>query len=118
MGATRVTDLKVWEKAPQLTLGVYRLSRTFPKDERFGLISQMQRAAVSIPASISEGFIRAGSKDKARFYNIGRASAEELRYFFRLAKDLGYTNEQPVLLSRLRDAPPPLGGGPGGALES
>jgi len=65
MGATRVTDLKVWEKAHQLTLGVYRLSRTLPKDERFGLISQMQRAAVSIPACISEGFIRAGSKDKA-----------------------------------------------------
>jgi four helix bundle protein len=103
MGATRVTDLKVWQKAHQLTLGVYRLSRALPKEERFGLTSQMQRAAVSVSASIAEGFIRSGSKDKARFYNIGRASAEELRYYFLLAKDLGYIPEPTPLVNLLEE---------------
>jgi four helix bundle protein len=97
MGVTKVEQLIVWQKAHQLTLGVYKLSRSLPKDERFGLTSQMQRAAVSIPANIAEGFVRAGSKDKARFYNIGRASAEELRYYFLLARDLGYIPELPPL---------------------
>ena len=70
--------------------------KNFPKDEKYGLISQMRRAAVSIPANIAEGFKRRGQGDKARFYNISEASLEELRYYFILSKDLTYItdNEQ------------------------
>jgi len=71
---------------------VYRLTGGFPNDEKFGLVSQMRRAAVSVPASIAEGFKKRGNKDKANFYNIAQGSLEELRYDFILAQDLGYLN--------------------------
>jgi four helix bundle protein len=61
-----------------------------PSDQKFGLCSQMQRAAVSLPANIAEGFKRRSGADKARFYNIAEASLEELRYYFVLCRDLGY----------------------------
>jgi four helix bundle protein len=94
MGIHRVEDLKVWQKAIELTVEVYKATRRLPREEQYGLISQMQRAAASIPGSIAEGFIRAGSRDRARFYNIGRSSAEELRTYL-------------VLARRLDDVPPP-----------
>jgi four helix bundle protein len=86
----RFEDLAVWRRAHELTLEVYRLTSGFPSDERFGLVSQMRRAAVSVPANIAEGFKKRGSKDKANFYNIAQGSLEELRYYFILARDLGY----------------------------
>ena len=86
----RFEDLIVWRKAHQLVLEVYRLTASFPNEERFGLISQMRRAAVSIPANIAEGFKKAGSRDKANFYNIAQGSLEELRYYLILSMDLGY----------------------------
>jgi four helix bundle protein len=86
-------DLEVWKKAHQLALAVYRMTKDFPADERFGLISQMRRAAVSIPANIAEGFKRMGKAEKARFYNISEASLEELKYFFILSKDLEYIRD-------------------------
>ena len=87
----RFEDLTVWRRAHELTLEVYRLTSGFPDDERFGLVSQMRRAAVSVPANIAEGFKKRGGKDKANFYNIAQGSLEELRYYFILARDLGYT---------------------------
>jgi len=90
MGMTNVRQLKVWVKAHEVVKAVYRLTLSYPREERYSLVDQMRRAAVSIPSSICEGFIRAGAKDKGRFYNIGRASAEELKYYLYLSKDLGY----------------------------
>jgi four helix bundle protein len=90
MSITRFTQLKVWEKAHHLTLAIYRQTAGFPADERFGLTSQMRRAAVSVPANIAEGFARSTSPDRARFYGMARSSAEELKYYLILGKDLGY----------------------------
>jgi len=97
--AQRFQDLKVWQKAHQLVLEVYRVTRSFPAEERFGLISQMRRAAVSIPANIAEGFSRRGIKDKLNFYNISEASLAELKYYFILSKDLEYLPSKEKLWS-------------------
>ena len=88
--ARKFEDLIVWQKAHALTLRVYRVTRAFPKEELFGLTSQMRRAAVSVAANIAEGFSKKGKSDKARIFNISQASLEELRYFFILSKDLNY----------------------------
>jgi four helix bundle protein len=93
MGTTSFTQLKVWEKAHQTTLAIYRMTRGFPPDERFGLTHQTRKAAVSIPANIAEGFGRRPGKDRARFYTIAKGSTEELRYYLRLAKDLGHVGK-------------------------
>ena len=90
MGITRFNQLEVWKTAHQAVLETYRITKAFPIDERLGLVQQMRRAAVSIPANIAEGFGRRQPKDKIRFYNISQASIEELRYYLILAKDLGY----------------------------
>ncbi|MBI2967408.1 MAG: four helix bundle protein [Bacteroidetes bacterium] len=87
-------NLDVWQKAHQLTLEVYRITKNYPQDEKFGLTSQMRRAAVSVPANIVEGFRKFGIKDKVNFYNIAHASLDELRYYFLLSKDLAYINEE------------------------
>jgi four helix bundle protein len=88
--AKRFQDLKVWQKSHQLVIEIYKLTRSFPDYELFGLISQMRRAVVSIPANIAEGFKRRGKADKLRFFNISQGSLEETRYYLILAKDLGY----------------------------
>jgi len=83
-------DLVVWQKAHQFVLAVYRLSRTFPRSETYGLSSQCRRAAVSIAANIAEGFRKRGKADKLRFLNIAQGSLEESRYYLILAHDLEY----------------------------
>ena len=88
--ATTFKDLLVWQKAHQFVLAVYRLSRTFPRSETYGLSSQFRRAAVSIAANIAEGFRKHGKADKLRFFNIAQGSVEESRYYLILAKDLEY----------------------------
>src|SRR4051812_44398977 len=89
-------DLIVWQKSHALVLEVYRLTRRLPKEELFGLVSQMRRAAVSVPANIAEGFKRRGKPDKARHMNIAQGSLEELQYFFILCADLSYLPAAPV----------------------
>lgn len=89
-------DLIVWQKSHALVLDVYKLTRRLPKEELFGLVSQMRRAAVSIPANIAEGFKRRGKPDKARHMNIAQGSLEELQYFFILCADLSYLPANPV----------------------
>ena len=89
----KFTDLITWQKAHEFTLSAYKLTSKFPKNEQFGLTSQMRSAAVSISANISEGFKRIGNKDKLRFYNISQASIEECRYYLILSKDLEYSKD-------------------------
>jgi four helix bundle protein len=84
-------DLKVWQKAHEFVLLVYRVTADFPSHELYGLTSQFRRAAVSIAANIVEGFRKKGVKDKLRFYNISQGSLEECRYYMILSNDLQYT---------------------------
>lgn len=93
--ADKFEDLIVWQKSHQLVLAVYKATSHFPKEELYGLASQMRRAAVSVPANIAEGFKRRSRSDKARIMNIAHASLEELRYYFLLARDLGYLRDEP-----------------------
>jgi four helix bundle protein len=81
-------NLKVWEKAHAVTLDVYGASRSFPKDELFGLTSQMRRASASIGANIAEGSCRKGDTEFGRFLQIAVGSASELEYHLLLARDL------------------------------
>ena len=80
--------LKVWERAHQLTLAIYRLTATFPRDETYGLTSQMRRAASSIPSNIAEGCGRDGDAELSRFCQMARGSASELEYQILLTRDL------------------------------
>ena len=85
-------DLVVWQRAHDLVIAAYAMTREFPRSEMFGLTSQLRRAAVSVPANIAEGFKKRGKQDKARFLNIAQASLEECRYYFILSRDLGYAD--------------------------
>ena len=90
--AQNFQDLTVWQKAHQFVLGVYRLSKTFPREEIYGLTSQFRRAAVSVAANVAEGFKKRGRVDKVRFMNIAEGSLEECRYYLILTRDLGYAD--------------------------
>jgi len=83
-------EIFVWQKAHELVLVVYKLTKKYPREEFYGLVNQSRRAAVSIPSNLVEGFKRLGNQDDLHFCNIARASLEELRYQLLLAKDLGY----------------------------
>lgn len=100
----RFEDLEVWKKAHGLVMEIYHITRDFPKDEKFGLVSQMRRAAISVPANIAEGFKKRTLKDKSNFYNIAQGSLEELRYYIILSKDLGYHTNNQELINRLEVA--------------
>ena len=93
-------QLETWQEAHRLVLMVYRVTKGFPADERYGLVSQMRRAAVSVPANVAEGFKRLGIQDKIRFYNIAEGSLEELKYYFVLSKDLGYIPSPAELMAQ------------------
>lgn len=96
--ARSFTDLIVWQKAHAFVLAIYQLTNHFPKDERYGLTSQLRRASVSIPANIAEGFRKRGAAEKARYLNISHGSLEECRYYLILTKDLGYGETDRVQL--------------------
>lgn len=93
-----VEHLHVWQKAHALVLAVYQITKAFPRDELFGLTSQLRRGAVSVPANITEGYRKRGEADKLRFLNIAQASLDEAAYYLRLAHDLSYADS-----STLRD---------------
>ncbi len=81
-------DLKVWQKAHQLTLAVYRITASFPREELYGLTSQLRRSCSSISANLAEGCGRNGDAELARFCSIAMGSASELDYRLLLARDL------------------------------
>jgi four helix bundle protein len=83
-------DLKVWTKAHQLTLALYQQTRSFPRDEIYGLTSQIRRASSSIGANIAEGCGRRSDPEMRRFVQIARGSANELEYHLLLARDLQF----------------------------
>lgn len=85
--------LKVWQNAHRLTLGVYQATHCYPKEELFGLTSQMRRASSSIGANIAEGCGRVGTGDLGRFLSIALGSASELQYHLRLSRDLSLLKE-------------------------
>jgi len=85
-------NLKVWGKAHALVLDVYNSSRQFPRDELYGLTSQMRRASVSIGANIAEGCCRKGDAELGRFLQIAMGSASELEYELLVSRDLSLLN--------------------------
>lgn len=88
-------ELKVWQKAHELTLKTYQVTQQFPKEERFGLTSQIRRSAVSTPANIAEGYGRKHTKEYIQMLYISQGSLEETKYYFLLGRDLKYLrNEQ------------------------
>ncbi len=90
----KFTDLVAWQKAHQLALQIYQLTKDFPNDERFGLVNQMRRAAVSISSNIAEGYGRGTAKDKVHFYLIAQGSLYEIESQLLIALDLGYTKKK------------------------
>ena len=90
---TTFRDLIIWQKAHQLTLQIYVVTKEFPKFELYALSSQMRRSASSIPCNITEGFKRRSNKDSCHFYNMAEASLEELKYQLILSKDLKYISQ-------------------------
>jgi four helix bundle protein len=103
------TDLEVWKEAHKLAIVMYKISKTFPKEEMFGLTNQMRRATVSVTSNIAEGFSRHSWKDKANFYSIALGSLTETQSQLLLAKDVGYMKkedfdliaDQTILVSKL-----------------
>jgi four helix bundle protein len=83
-------ELKVWQKAHTFVLAIYTASAKFPAAERYGLTSQLRRAAVSIPANVAEGSVRSSDADFARFLHIALGSASEVDYYLLLARDLQF----------------------------
>lgn len=88
------TDLEAWQEGHKLVLEIYKITKNFPKEEMFGIISQIRRSASSITANIAEGFGRFHYKDKQNFFYHARGSACETENFLVLAKDLGFLKEE------------------------
>ncbi len=96
--------LIVWQKADELAFQIYAVTKNFPKEEMFGLTSQMRRAAFSVPANIVEGYARSSIKEKSQFYTIARGSLTELEYYIDFSLRLKYiTKEQHRELVNLRN---------------
>ena len=87
-------DLKVWQKSHNLTLKIYRITKQFPGEEKFGIISQLRRSASSIPTNIVEGFKRRSAKEYNYFLNIADSSLEETKYHLILSSDLEYLSKE------------------------
>jgi len=98
----KFTELKIWQESHKLTLEIYKLSLLFPKNETYGISSQIQRASSSVPANIVEGYNRKGNKEFIQFLYQARGSLSETEYFIILATDLNYINSEKSkeLLSR------------------
>ncbi len=105
-------NFQVWQKSHQLTLDVYKLVRTFPKEEMFGLTSQMKRASSSIPMNIAEGCGRNSDRDFARFLIISFGSANELEYQIILSIDLNFISfeQGQILLIQIEEIKKMLNG--------
>lgn len=110
--AKSFTDLLVWQEGHKLVLMVYTETKSFPKDELFGLTSQMRRSAVSITSNIAEGFSRQSYKEKVQFFSVSLGSLTELQNQLLIAKDIGYLEkkkffqlaEQSVILQKMMNS--------------
>jgi four helix bundle protein len=90
--------LSVWQRAHAITLSVYRGTRSFPREETYGITSQMRRSSLSVAANIAEGCGRRGNAEFARFLTVAMGSASELEYFLLLARDLEYLKPEAYAL--------------------
>ena len=89
------TDLITWQKAHQLVLSIYIITKSFPKEEIYSLVEQMRRCAISITSNIAEGFSRKSYKEKIQFYSMALGSSTELQNQLLVSRDVGYiTNEK------------------------
>lgn len=84
------TDLEVWKEGHQLVLQIYKVTKSFPSEEKFGLIDQIRRAAVSITSNIAEGFSRYNFKEKKQFYRMALGSLTEVQNQLLIARDVGF----------------------------
>lgn len=111
MGQT-FQNILAWQKAYDFVLDVYKYTKSFPESEKYGLISQFQRAAVSVIANIAEGYKKIGKADKLRFMNISQGSLEECRCYVILSRDLGYIDNDVynILYSKIEEASKLLNG--------
>ncbi len=87
-------DLIVWQKAYELALRIYKITNDFPKQERYGLVSQMRSCAISVSANISEGYERKSTKQYLYFLNIAKGSLGELETYLLISKDLAYVDDK------------------------
>jgi four helix bundle protein len=101
----RFTELKVWQRSHSLALRIYRPTKSLPADEKYGLVSQLRRAAVSVPTNIAEGSKREGNQDFARFLNVAEGSLVEVEYLIMLSQDLDYLTPASVapLLAEMKE---------------
>jgi four helix bundle protein len=88
------TDLNAWKEGHQLVLRIYKLTKSFPQDEQFGLSNQMRRCAVSITSNIAEGFSRKTKKEKAQFFYMALGSTTELQNQLLIARDINYLRNE------------------------
>jgi four helix bundle protein len=100
------TKIEAWRQADDLTVGIYERTRSFPREETYGLTSQLRRASYSVPANIVEGSSRESRKDYLHFLYIARGSLSETQYFIHLAQRLGYLapEEAEKVYSQIRQA--------------
>ena len=87
-------DLDAWKEGHELVLMIYTITRSFPKEELFGLVSQMRRCAVSITSNLAEGFSRQSYKEKVQFYSMAQGSVTELQNQLFITRDVGYINTE------------------------
>ena len=97
MSISSFQSLIVWQKGHQLVLDIYKMTKGFPDDERFSLISQIRRSSLSITANIAEGYRKIGKKDKLRFFNISQGSLAETLNYIILSYDLGLISKPDYL---------------------
>jgi len=95
--------LNAWKQAMELVVSVYSITKTFPQSEQYGLVSQLRRAAVSVPANIAEGAARNGNKEFVHFLGIASGSLSELDTLIDLARQLGYVENTEELNAKVDD---------------
>ena len=94
-------DLKVWQESMDLVTEIYRLSDCFPENEKYGLISQIRRCAISIPSNIAEGFARKGNRELLQFLYVSLGSLAELETQYEIAQNLNYINESEEIRNKI-----------------
>ena len=96
-------NIKAWQFADKLVIDIYKISKNFPREELYGIVSQIRRAAVSVPTNIAEGSARNSIKEYLQFLYIARASLIEVEYLLHLSKNLEYLSEEDyVVVEQLR----------------